>query len=134
MECNLVNDTVNTSHKTMNSSPVPCVLQNLDNATFSNASFYQPYGVHILGYMGTGLGCMAVILNFLFLVCVCCTKDRDSAFNRFIQNLAICDILGSISFIVTQNWPQGPFAHIIENQHLSHVWKQVECLHVFIPS
>ena len=115
----------NNSAKLINNSLVPCWERNHhDHEPLVHG--YAPSGVHVLGYMGMSLGCLAILLNLLFLCCVCCLKDRSSAYNRFIQNLSVCDILGSITFIITQNWPQGPFAYIIENQELSHVWRQVQ--------
>ena len=95
-----------------------------------NASYYynspQPFGVQVLSYTGTSLGCVAILLNIVFLSCHCCIKNNDSAYNRMIQNLSICDILGCITFLISQNWPEGPFAHITAQHKVAHWW--VQCL------
>ena len=86
--------------------------------------YEQPYGITVISRMANCFGVGAVILNMIFLSCICCIKDSDLIYNRFIQNLAVCDILGSITFLVTQNWPEGPFGSIAENEYIRQIWVQ----------
>ena len=88
------------------------------------ASSYDLTGPHVLSSLGTSLGCGAILLNIIFLCCMLHIRNKDSAYNRFIQNLTVCDILGSFTFIITQNWPQGPFAHILEEHQGNDWWLQ----------
>ena len=86
--------------------------------------YLQPYGITVMSRTANGIGLGAIILNVIFLHCICCIKDSGSIYNRFIQNLSVCDILGSITFIVTQNWPEGPFGYIEQNKHIQRIWVQ----------
>ena len=92
------------------------------NGTWSQHYPEQPYGIHIVSFFGNGIGVLAMILNIAFLLCMIWIPNRDSAYNRFIKNLSICDIFGSFSFLITQNWPKGPFAHITTEYEATHIW------------
>ena len=87
-------------------------------------------GVYVVSHIGTSLGCVAILLNITFLYCMYHIRNKDSAYNCFIQNLTVCDILGSVSFLVMQNWPQGPFAHILPVRRDDAWWVQ-SLLYVF---
>jgi hypothetical protein len=89
----------------------------------NNSNLYiQPYGVHIVSYISNALGVLAVILNIVFLVCMKWIPNSSSCYNCFIKNLAVCDIFGSLLFLVTQNWPEGPFALIMSEKGHTSVW------------
>ena len=89
---------------------------------YENMTYIQPYGVHIVSYISNGLGVIAIILNIIFLVCMIWIPNNNSAYNRFVKNLAACDSFGSLFFLVTQNCPQGPFALIISEKGHTSVW------------
>lgn len=68
--------------------------------------------VWIISICGITLGVMAIVLNIVFLIGMRSLKDRSTAYHPFMKNLSVADIMASLSFLVTQNWPRGPFAHI----------------------
>ena len=105
-----------------NSSDVDYENDSITYFDHGNMTYIQPYGVHIVSYISNGLGVIAIILNIIFLVCMIWIPNNNSAYNRFVKNLAACDIFGSLLFLVTQNWPQGPFALIISEKGHTSVW------------
>ena len=104
-------------------------LQSANSSSmYHNQTEFPTYipGVKILGRIGTSLGCFACVLNIIFLHATFSIRHKDSTYNNLIQNLTVCDILGSITFVTTQNWPQGPFAHILDTPVDVGWW--VQCL------
>ena len=82
----------------------------------------QPEGVYMISYMGNGIGVFAVLLNIVFTLCMAQIPNPKCASNRFIKNLSICDIFGTFTFLLTQNWPKGPFAQITSEYEATHLW------------
>ena len=73
--------------------------------------------VDTLFVAGNVLGISSVILNIAFLFAVRLIKDRRTTYFRLIQNLAVADDLAALTFLITQNWPHGPFAYIDPQAH-----------------
>ena len=82
----------------------------------------EPYGIYVANTINNIFGVNAILLNILFLLCICFVPNNDSAYNRFIKNLSVCDIFGALFFLLTLNWPQGPFAHIIPDNEGNKLW------------
>ena len=73
--------------------------------------------VDTLFVAGNVLGITSVVLNIAFLFAVRFIKDRRTTYFRLIQNLAVADDLAAFTFLITQNWPHGPFAYIDPEEH-----------------
>ena len=58
-----------------------------------------------LNITGISIGITAIVLNLAFLYAMTKVKRKDKAHYRFIKSLSISDFCGSLSFIVTVNFP-----------------------------
>lgn len=58
------------------------------------------------------LGVCCIVVNISFLIVMRFSKECAAPFHKFIKNLSLSDILASFTFLLTQNWPQGPFSFI----------------------
>ncbi len=58
-----------------------------------------------LNITGISIGITAIVLNLAFLYTMTKVKRKDKAHYRFIKSLSISDFCGSLSFIVTVNFP-----------------------------
>lgn len=66
----------------------------------------------VLNVSGNTLGIAAILLNVVFLLAAALLQNKSTTYHRFMRNLAVADIMASLTFLLTQNWPEGPFAHI----------------------
>ena len=73
--------------------------------------------VETLAVTGNTFGATSIVLNLAFLFAVHFVKDRNTAYFRLIQNLAVADDLAALTFLITQNWPHGLFAYINPRDH-----------------
>ncbi len=68
-----------------------------------------------LNVTGLVIGITAILLNTAFLYAMRKIKKKAKPHYRFIKSLSISDLLGSLSFIVTVNFPHGYLGVIAEN-------------------
>ena len=98
-----------------------------NNVTNNSTEYLQEQMQYLYAtrYAGNTIGSLAVILNIVFLACMRHTKNGQCIFNSFIKTLTVCDILGSLFFMITQNYSQGPFAGIHTNHSqngVKYIW------------
>lgn len=93
------------------------VAMDLSNDTYQH--YFHPLidgtcnFVCALAVAGIVLGIASILLNSIFLILMrLIMKERGSAYHRLVNNLSTSDLLASLAFLVTQTWPQGPFAYI----------------------
>ena len=63
--------------------------------------------VGIFSICGVTIGIFAMIFNLTFILALSRIKEKDKPYYRFTKCLSICDLLGSFTFIVIINFPQG---------------------------
>lgn len=88
-----------------------CLPNTTHEAFFETENALAYSSSHILSMAGNVFGILSILLNFGFLVAVRSIRS-PLPYNSLLQNLSIADILASVTFLITQNWPQGPFASI----------------------
>ena len=75
-----------------------------------------PAVVETLSTCGVTIGIIAIAFNIIFILALAQLKDKDKPYYRFTKCLSVCDLLGSFSFIVTINFPQGILGFITHNK------------------
>ena len=82
-----------------------------------------PSAVAVINTISITVGALSILLNLIFLIATRFLKESATAYNRFMINLSISDIMSSLSFLLIHNWPRGPFANIDLNHdfYLVHV-------------
>lgn len=72
----------------------------------------HPAASEIISLIGVTFAVVSIILNLIFLCSRCFIRLKKTAYNQFMTNLSVSDIMTSLSFLVIQYWPRGPFANI----------------------
>ena len=73
------------------------------------------YASFIISTTGCFLGVFSIGLNILFLIAMHLLKDKFTAYHRYLQNLAVSDLLASCAFLILQNWPTDELNGLIRH-------------------
>ncbi|ELU07627.1 hypothetical protein CAPTEDRAFT_211667 [Capitella teleta] len=85
---------------------------NSEMSLCSNEDHPACFASNVLTYTGTVIGILSVVLNLTFLIVIRSLRDATLPYSILLQNLSISDIMASVTFLLAQNWPQGPFGFI----------------------
>ena len=83
-----------------------------------------PPAVFVISTIGITFGVLSILLNLIFLCATRFLNQKSTAYNRFMVNLSVSDVMSSLTFLLIHNWPEGPFASI----DTSHAFSLVQAL------
>ncbi len=71
--------------------------------------------INALSTCGVTVGIGAILFNLAFLIAILCIKPTSKSYRKYIRNLSVSDLFGSLSFIIIINYPQGILGLISTN-------------------
>ena len=94
----------NSSHEDNSSEPF-----------WNTTKMEVPAIVGTLSTCGVTIGIISIVFNITFILALSQIHEKDKPYYRLTKCLSICDLLGSVSFILIINFPQGIIGFITQN-------------------